>query len=266
MTLVGSTGVIAEAPPPASARQSRVRALLLAGTTEARELAERMAATDWIAGVASLAGRTAAPRAQALPTRIGGFGGVAGLQAYLAETGVTHVVDATHAFAARMSANARAACAAAGVPLIVFVRAPWRPMAGDRWIDVADNHEATVALGDTPRRVFLTIGRQGVADFRRAPQHDYLLRVIDPPARDDLPPRCTVIAARGPFAPADEIALMRERRIDIVVTKNSGGESTYAKIVAARELGLPVAMIARPPQGDAPIVHDADAVMRFLAS
>jgi len=108
--------------------------------------------------------------------------------------------------------------------------------------------------------------RAGIADFRRAPQPHYLLRVIDPPARDDLPPRCSVIAARGPFAPADEIALMRERRIDIVVTKNSGGVSTYAKIVAARALGLPVAMIARPPQGDALIVHNADAVMRFLAS
>jgi len=114
VTLVGSPGVIAETPPLAPARRPYVRALLLAGTTEARELAERMAAADWLSGVASLAGRTAAPRAQALPTRIGGFGGVAGLQAYLAETGVTHVVDATHAFAARISANARAACRGGG--------------------------------------------------------------------------------------------------------------------------------------------------------
>ncbi len=266
MTPVNSTDMNAEAPLLSASRGPRVKALLLAGAAEARELAERMAATDWISGVASLAGRTASPLPQALPTRIGGFGGVAGLHAYLVETGVTHVVDATHAFAARISANARAACRAAGVPLIVFGRPPWRPVAGDRWIDVADNHEAVAALGKAPRRVFLTIGRQGVADFRRAPQHNYLLRVIDPPADEDLPLCCTVIAARGPFASADEIALMRERRIDIVVTKNSGGESTYAKIVGARELGLPVVMIARPPQGDAPVVHDADAVLRFLAS
>lgn len=266
MNGAGSTDMNAETPPFSASQTQHVRALLLGGATEARELAERMAAVEWISGVASLAGRTASPLPQALPTRIGGFGGVTGLQAYLAETGVTHVVDATHAFAARISANARAACRATGVPLIVFARPPWRAITGDRWIDVADNHEAVMALGDAPRRVFLTIGRQGVADFRRAPQHDYLLRVIDPPARDDLPPRCAVVAARGPFTLSDEIALMRERGIDIVVTKNSGGASTYAKIAAARELGLPVVMIARPPQGDAPVVHDVDAVMRFLAS
>jgi precorrin-6A/cobalt-precorrin-6A reductase len=239
--------------------------LLLAGTSEARALAERIAADARYEGVASLAGRTGAPLALALPTRIGGFGGVVGLERYLVEARITHVVDATHPFAAQISANAEAACAALGLPLIVFARAAWRAGPGDNWIEVADNAAAARALGAAPRRVFLTIGRQGVADFRAAPLHDYLLRVIEAPEATDLPPGCDVIFARGPFAKEDEIALMRERRIEVVVSKNSGGALTYAKIEAARELGLPVVMIAPPKRRAAALVHDLDAAMALLA-
>lgn len=244
---------------------ARKRILLLAGTSEARALATRLAAEQGCDAIASLAGRTSAPMALALPTRVGGFGGVDGLKRYLDEERITHVIDATHPFAAQISANAQAACAALALPLIACARAPWRPAPGDHWIETADNAAAAQALGATPRRVFLTIGRQGVGDFRAAPQHDYLLRVIEPPAASDLPPSCQVICARGPFTRDDEIALMREKRIDIVVSKNSGGALTYAKIEAARELGLPVVMIQPPPRGGA-VVHDIDAVMALLAS
>ena len=149
------------------------RALVLGGSSEARALATRIAADPRLAGVISLAGRTSAPLAHDLPVRVGGFGGVEGLTRYLIEERISHVVDATHPFAARISANARAACAVASVPLLVLTRPPWVSAQGDRWIDVDDNAAAVSALGAAPRRVFLAIGRQGVADFRAAPQHDY---------------------------------------------------------------------------------------------
>ncbi|MBI1980691.1 MAG: cobalt-precorrin-6A reductase [Methylocystis sp.] len=244
----------------------RRRALVLGGSSEARVLATRIAADPRLEGVISLAGRTSAPLAHDLPVRTGGFGGVDGLTRYLVEERISHVVDATHPFAARISANARAACAAAGAPLLVLTRPPWIPAQGDRWTEVADNPAAARALGAAPRRVFLAIGRQGVADFRVAPQHDYVLRVIEPPDAHDLPPSCEVIFGRGPFALQDEIALMRDRRIEMMVTKNSGGALAYAKIEAARALGLEVVMIARPVSGDAATTHDIDAAMAFLAS
>ncbi len=243
---------------------SRRRILLLAGTSEARALAGRIAADSRFDAVASLAGRTSAPAPLALPTRVGGFGGVEGLKRYLVEERMTHVIDATHPFAAQISANAQAACGALGLPLIVYAREPWRSAPGDNWIEVADNAAAALALGESPRRVFLTIGRQGVGDFCAAPQHAYLLRVIEPPEASELPPNCEVFSARGPFTREDEIALMRERRIDIVVSKNSGGALTYAKIEAARALGLPVAMIT-PARAGVSVVHDLDAVMALLA-
>ncbi|HEY8126715.1 MAG TPA: cobalt-precorrin-6A reductase [Methylocystis sp.] len=248
------------------AAPARRRALVLGGSSEARALATRIAADPRLEGVISLAGRTSAPLAHDLPTRVGGFGGGEGLLRYLVEERISRVVDATHPFAARISANARAACAAAGVPLLVLTRPPWASAQGDRWIDVNDNVAAARALGAPPRRVFLAIGRQGVADFRAAPQHDYLLRVIEPPHADDLPASCEVIFGRGPFALEDEIALMRDRRIETVVTKNSGGALAYAKIEAARALGLDVVMVARPASADAATTHSVDAAMAFLAS
>lgn len=252
--------------PMQSRRTGRRRVLVLGGAAEARALAKRIALDSRLDGVVSLAGRTSAPAAQDLPVRVGGFGGVEGLARYLAEEGVERVVDATHPFAARISANAQAACARLGVPLIAYTRPPWTRVAGDRWTDVPDNAQAARALGAGPRRVFLTIGRLGVADFRAAPQHDYLLRVIDPPERDELPPRCDIIAARGPFDLDGEMALMREWRVEVVVTKNSGGAATYAKIEAARRLGLEVVMIAPPPRLGVAVVHELDAAMAFLTA
>ncbi len=246
------------------ARPARRRVLLLGGASEARQLAARVAAEPRLDAVLSLAGRTSAPLAQALPTRVGGFGGAAGLADYLAREGVARVIDATHPFAARISENARAACHIAGVPLARLHRAPWTRAEGDRWIEVADNDAAARALGAAPRRVFLTIGRLGVGAFRAAPQHFYVIRSIEPPAPQDLPPRCAVILARGPFEVEEEIALTQAQSIDALVTKNSGGPLTYAKIEAARALGLEVVIVAPPAAGDVACVEDVDAALAFL--
>jgi len=247
--------------PAAVARPRRV--LVLGGTGEARALAQCIAAEPRLSGIVSLAGRVSAPLAQAIETRIGGFGGAAGLERWLRDNAVDRVLDATHPFAAQMSANARIACAAVGVPLAALTRPAWEPEPGDRWTRVADAAAAAGALGEAPLRVFLTIGRQGVAAFRAAPHHDYLLRVIEPPAQEYLPPRCTVFSDRGPFDTASEIALMRAQSIDVVVTKNSGGNQTYAKIAAARALGLEVVVID-PPRRDGRAVESLDEAMAFL--
>ncbi|HEY8063417.1 MAG TPA: cobalt-precorrin-6A reductase [Methylosinus sp.] len=254
------------AGPRAAPRQRAepIRALILGGTSEARALATRVAGDARLHAVVSLAGRTSAPLASPLPTRIGGFGGVEGLKRYLTEERIDRVIDATHPFAARMSANARAACAAVGAPLLVYTRAPWSPVEGDRWREAADNAGVVAALGAAPRRVFLTIGRLGLADFLCAPQHFYLIRTIDQPSENDLPPRHQLILERGPFTVESELSLMRAAKIDIIVSKNSGGRETYAKIEAARALGLDVAMVTPPGGGEARVVHDVEAAAAFL--
>ncbi len=241
-----------------------IRALILGGTSEARRFAARIAGDPRFDAVISLAGRTSAPLEQSLPVRIGGFGGVEGLMRYLVEERIDKVVDATHPFAARMSSNAQQACAALDIPLIALSRAPWSPVDGDRWIEVADNMAAVAALGAQARRVFLTTGRLGLADFLQAPQHFYLVRTIDRPPPGDLPPRHALILERGPFTVESELSLMREAQIDLLVSKNSGGNSTYAKIAAARALGIGIVMIAPPLRGQVDVVHDIEQAMAFL--
>ena len=239
-----------------------MRLLLLGGTTEASELARRLHARGDVEATLSLAGRTSRPAASPLPTRIGGFGGVEGLARHLRENGVGAVIDATHPFAAQMSANAVAACAQTGVALAVLTRPPWRAQAGDRWREVGDAAQAAQALGEAPRRVLLTVGRLSAGAFRAAPHHHYVLRSIDAP--DDLPPDAELVLARPPFSLADERELMMTRRIDIVVSKNAGGEATRAKLDAARELQLPVVMIRRPAGGAATTFHDVESALRWI--
>ncbi|MGF1551492.1 MAG: cobalt-precorrin-6A reductase [Paracoccaceae bacterium] len=222
-----------------------LRPLILGGTSEANARAALVAARGWEATL-SYAGRTAAPRAQPVAVRIGGFGGAAGLAAYMAREGVTHLVDATHPFAARISRNAVEAARTAGVPLAALVRPPWRPGSGDDWRDVADTAGAVAALDGPARRVFLAIGRHEVAAFAAAPRHRYLLRLVDPPEMPVPLPRHDVVLARGPFDPAGDRALMAAHGIEVVVAKNAGGTGARAKLDAARSLGLPVVMIVRP--------------------
>ncbi|CAM8661762.1 CobK Precorrin-6x reductase [Comamonadaceae bacterium] len=236
--------------------------LLLGGTTEASRLAQALAQAG-VDAVFSYAGRTDAPIAQPLPTRVGGFGGVAGLQAYLQAERISHVVDATHPFAAQMSTNAVQACAAAGVPLLALERPAWQAQGGDVWTQVADIAAAVQALPAEPARVFLAIGKQNLAQFLACSQHWYLLRLVDPVL--DLPAaRGHVVLDRGPFTLEGDRALLQAHGITHIVSKNSGGSGAEAKLVAARELGLPVILIDRPHIPSRTVLHSVNEVFRRL--
>jgi precorrin-6A/cobalt-precorrin-6A reductase len=188
------------------------------------------------------------------------------LAAFLAREGIDAVIDATHPFASRMSASAVAACLATGMPLVVFTRPPWTRQAGDRWIEVATIDEVVDALGTDPRTIFLTQGRLQLAAFARAPQHRYIVRAIDRPAEIGALPDCKLILARGPFSLADELALMQREHIETLVTKNSGGGATYAKIEAARALKIEVVIVRQPPAPKAKTLYDLDVVMTWIDS
>ena len=239
------------------------RVLILGGTTEAAQMA-RALATAGVDAVYSYAGRTEAPVAQPLPVRIGGFGGVAGLVAYLQAEAITHLIDATHPFAAQMSSNAVAACKETGTPLIAFEREPWAAGTEDRWTHVPDLDAAVTALGTNPQRVFLAIGRQTLAAFAKAPQHHYLLRLVDPPTEPLPLPDAKAIIARGPFSVEADRKLLQDHRIEVIVAKNAGGAGAEAKLIAARDLGLPVILIDRPPVPDRPIARSVAEVMAWL--
>jgi precorrin-6A/cobalt-precorrin-6A reductase len=239
------------------------RVLLLGGTTEAAQMA-RVLAEAGIDAVYSYAGRTEAPVAQPLPVRIGGFGGIEGLSGYLLAKAITHVIDATHPFAARMSWNAVAACTPNRTALIALERPAWAAGAGDRWTHVRDVAGAVAALGDTPRRVFLAIGRQTLAAFAVAPQHHYLLRLVDPPTGPLPLPRAEVVIARGPFEVAGDRALMVAHGTEVIVAKNAGGTGAEAKLTAARELGLSVILIDRPLMPERRIARSVEEIMAWL--
>jgi precorrin-6A/cobalt-precorrin-6A reductase len=239
--------------------------LILGGTSEASVLARRIADQPDVAAVLSLAGATAEPAPTPITRRIGGFGGPGGLMAFLARERIDAVVDATHPFASRISANAITACGATHTPLIVFSRPSWAREPGDRWIEVATIEEAVDALGAAARTVFLTQGRLQLATFARAPQHRYIVRAIDRPAEIDALPGSNLILARGPFSLAGEIALMQREHIEALVSKNSGGDATYAKIEAARALKIEVVIVRQPPAPEAETLHGLDAVLAWIA-
>lgn len=229
------------------------RLLVLGGTTEARELAAVLDEAG-LPVISSLAGRVARPRLPVGEVRVGGFGGPDALARWLTEHGIAAVVDATHPFAERISASAAAACPTAGVPLIRLERPGWHRRPGDRWHRVADIEEAAAAIPRLGRRVLLTTGRQGLAAFAPVDSAWFLVRCVDPP-EPPLPRHHQLILARGPYTLAGELALIDEHDIDIVVTKDSGGVHTRAKLDAAREHGLPVIMVRRPHHVDVPTVH-----------
>ncbi|MFD3935026.1 cobalt-precorrin-6A reductase [Streptomyces sp. NPDC058611] len=275
--------------------------LILGGTTEARRLAQALAGApaepapgagdrggepvaagrpvgdpapggpppgpwDGTRVTTSLAGRVASPVLPPGEFRIGGFGGVTGLAAWIVAHGVTHVVDATHPFAERMSFNASEAHAFTGVPLLALRRPGWTPGPGDAWT-FADSLAGAAAL--LPElgggRVFLTTGRMGLHAFAHLADPWFLVRSVDPPA-GPAPPRLEVLLDRGPFTLDGERELLARHRIDVLVTKDSGGSATAPKLTAAREAGLPVLVVRRPatPQG-VPEAHSAPAALNWLA-
>ncbi|WP_038975355.1 cobalt-precorrin-6A reductase, partial [Bradyrhizobium japonicum] len=200
---------------------------------------------------------------QPLPTRIGGFGGVSGLAGYIRSEGITHVIDATHPFAAEMSRHAVEASAETGTQLIALERAPWTRAPGDNWIEVHDVNAAVAALPEATAKVFLAIGRQHIAPFATKPQHAYTLRFVDPPEAP-LPFAADVIVSRGPFTLEGELEMMRTRSIAWIVARNSGGDGAHAKIDAARMLGLPVIMIGRPKLPERLRVESVGEIMQWL--
>ena len=248
---------------PLSLRERGQNVLILGGTTEASAIARALAGDARFQAVLSLAGRTRAPVLPPIPWRSGGFGGAEGLAAYLRTEGVQALVDATHPYAARISHNAVLAAAAAGVPHLAVLRPAWSAQPGDRWTAVPSMDAAAAALGPLPRRVLLTVGQQELAPFLAVPWHRYLIRSVEPPPPALLPPGARILTARGPFTEADEHRLLVGKQIEVLVTKNSGGTATAAKLAAARALGVEVVMVARPPVPPG-TVPDAEAALAWL--
>jgi precorrin-6A/cobalt-precorrin-6A reductase len=236
--------------------------LVLGGTAEGRELAAALDA-EGLAVVSSLAGRVARPQRPAGTVRIGGFGGAGGLTRWLAEHRPAAVVDATHPFATEMGTSAAEACPRAGVPLLRLERPSWTEQPGDRWHRVGDVAAAAAKAGALGDRVLLALGRKELAAF--GGRHDawFLVRSVDPPS-PPLPPRHDVLLDRGPFTLAGELDLLDRHRIDVIVTRDSGGGATAAKLEAARVRGVPVVVIDRPPRPDVVTVHSVDDAIGWV--
>ena len=241
----------------------RPRVLILGGTAEAVALANRAAAAFDI--VYSLAGRTSSP---SLPTgvgvRTGGFGGADALAAWIVENGIDAVVDATHPFAGQIAGNAASASNTAGKPRLKLLRPAWVKQTGDDWRPVANLMDAANMLPQLGKSAFLSIGRQELAAFNAVGNVKFIVRSIDPPAEKGILPGAEFLTGRGPFTLAMETALLQEHRIDVVVSKNAGGEATYAKICAARALALPVVMVERPSPPAGQLVQCVDEASAWL--
>ncbi|HEX2478303.1 MAG TPA: cobalt-precorrin-6A reductase [Geminicoccaceae bacterium] len=240
----------------------RAKLLILGGTAEAVALAGACASRPGLAVISSLAGRTQHPNLPPGDVRIGGFGGAAGLARFLLERGIDRVLDATHPFAAQISAHAEHACREAGVPRVRLLRPPWVSVAGDRWTEVASIAEAAQRLPELGRRVFLTLGNRELDAFAQLDIW-FLVRTIETAGVLPLP-QGQWLTGRGPFAVEDELSLLRTHAIDVLVTKASGGGATYAKLVAARRAGLPVLMVRRPPPPPGPVVGSVAAALAWL--
>ena len=237
--------------------------LILGGTTLAAQLAGAVSARG-MAATYSLAGRTTAKPIAGVTIRQGSFGGADALAAFIRAEGMTAVIDATHAFAPQISLNAETACRMAGRPLLRLQAPPWQAAAGDHWRDVPDITAARDVAAAMASRVFVTTGRQTMAQFSQDSRCWWLARVITP--GDDLPVLANgrYLFARGPFDVAGEVALLQEHDIAAIITKNAGSQATYAKVLAARQCALPVVMIARPPQGEAPLATSVEAALKWL--
>jgi precorrin-6A/cobalt-precorrin-6A reductase len=222
--------------------------LVLGGTGEARELANALDEAG-VPVVSSLAGRVSNPRLPRGEVRVGGFGGPAAFAGWLREHGVTAVLDATHPFAARISASAAQACPAARVPLLRLERPGWVQRPGDQWRRVPSLTRAAAAVAPLGRRVLLTTGRQGLSAFAGMTEAWFLVRCVEPP-EPPLPPAHELLLDRGPYTLAGELELIDRHAIDLIVTKDSGGRLTEAKLDAARQRRLPVIVVQRPARPD----------------
>ncbi|RLU87564.1 cobalt-precorrin-6A reductase [Streptomyces griseocarneus] len=240
--------------------------LILGGTTEARRLAAELATDPSLRVTSSLAGRVAAPRLPAGEVRVGGFGGPGGLARWLREQQVDALIDATHPFAGTISFNAAEAATDARVPLLALRRPGWTAGPGDRWTSVASLDEAAQALPALGERVFLTTGRMGLAAFAHLEDMWFLVRSVDAP-EPPMPRRMETVLERGPFTLDGERELLRRHRVDVLVTKDSGGEATAAKLVAAREASVPVVVVRRPvvPTG-VPEAADVAAAVAWVGA
>ncbi|WP_323798150.1 cobalt-precorrin-6A reductase [Nisaea sp.] len=245
------------------------RILVLGGTDLANAfIAALRAAHPDLEIVLSLAGRTRDPKLPDCVIRTGGFGGAEGLADYLRQEGITALVDATHPYAAQISANAATAAAETGTPCLHLVRPAWEQAPGDNWYPATDYEDATRhldALSQThPLTVFLTVGRQGLEPFHYLMNGTHVVRAVEQPDEAELPPGARAVLARGPFREADEAAFLKENEIDVIVSKNSGGTATYGKILAARSLRMPVVMVARPPVPEGAIVGDVESALVWV--
>lgn len=243
-----------------------MRLLILGGTGEAAALARtaQQRFGDRIEMISSLAGRTREPAALPGQVRTGGFGGAEGLERYLRDTRIDLVVDATHPYATQISANARAACEAVGVPRLMLLRPPWTKQAGDKWIVVSDAAEAARRIPEFGGRAFLSLGSGDTSAFAGLDGVFLLLRVAERPDRPPLP-GAELIVGRGPFREVDERSLLTEWRIDVVVSRNSGGAATRGKIAAARRLAIPVIMIERPASESGLRMGDIEETIEWIA-
>jgi precorrin-6A/cobalt-precorrin-6A reductase len=237
--------------------------VILGGTGEARGLAAALAERPGVRVVSTLAGRVARPRLPDGQVRVGGFGGPDGLAEWLRQEHANAVVDATHPFAERISASAVLAARLAGVPLLMLRRPGWTAEPGDDWRWVGSLDEAAQLLPVVGRRAFLTTGRQGLAAFTGVAGVWFLVRCVDPPD-PPLPRHMRLLLARGPYTVDGELALMAEHKVGVLVTKDSGGELTSAKLHAARKLGLPVVIVRRPAPPDVPAVATVPEVLSWL--
>ena len=224
--------------------------LILGGIGDAVKLAAKLATVPEIEVISSLAGRTRKPAALVGQVRIGGFGGATGLANYLQENSIDILIDATHPCAGQITINGAIASQLANIPHLMLVRPEWEKVTGDNWIEVESVEAAAQAIPELVKRVFITSGRQQLEPFLQRSHIWYLIRSIDPPDVELL--NSEVLLDRGPFNLEQERKLLQDYQIEAIVSKNSGGSATYAKIVAARELGIPVVMVQRParPEGE----------------
>jgi precorrin-6A/cobalt-precorrin-6A reductase len=240
------------------------RVLVLGGTGDAVALAAQASEVPGIEVISSLAGRTQNPSSPDGAVRIGGFGGATGLAEYLRNRPIHLLIDATHPFAAQITQNASIAAAAVGIPFLMLNRPAWEKTAGDRWIEVPDHATAATVL--PAKRIFLTIGRQELSAYAHCSEHWFLMRMIDPPAPDTDIPNGEILLQRGKFHLKDERELLKNYNIGAIVSKNSGGNATYAKIIAAREMNISVVMVQRPVMPEGEIVKSVEDALSWIVN